>query len=337
MPYFSIIVPVYNRPEEVSELLTSLSVQTYTDFEFILVEDGSTRKSDVLLGKYKEIFPIKYIDRENQGPSLARNTGMEVAEGGYLLFIDSDCIVPSDWLEKIFNSLQDNPVDCFGGPDRAADAFNNVQKAISFAMTSLITTGGIRGGGKQVDRFYPRSYNLGISRKLYKEMGGFPITRMHPGEDMVFSVELIKRGYKTALFKDAFVYHKRRSTLTQFFKQVYKFGYTRYIISKVYPETRKIFYWFPSVFLFGSLFLILTGAILHLFYLIPLILLFLLIFTVSTYSNRSLIVGLLSVITSVIQLSGYGWGFARSFFNIEVLRKDEFGVLKKGFYPDQTI
>ncbi len=334
MPFFSLIVPVYNRPEEVSELLESLSKQTFKDFEFILVEDGSSRKSDKILESYQDKFMFKYIDRENQGPALARNTGMEEAVGDYMLFVDSDCILPSDWMQKLVDALKENPVDCFGGPDRAADKFNDVQKAISFAMTSFITTGGIRGGKRQVDKFHPRSYNLGISRKLYQEMGGFPVTRMHPGEDMVFSVELIKRGYRTALFNDCFVYHKRRSTLKQFFRQVYKFGYTRYIISKVYPETKKIIYWFPSLFLFGSLFLLLTGALLHLFYLIPLGLLFILIFFTAYIENRSIKVAMLAIVSSFIQLAGYGWGFARSFFNIEILGKDEYGVLKDGFYPE---
>ncbi len=334
MPFFSLIVPVYNRPEEVFELLESLSKQTYRDFEFVLVEDGSSRKADQILESFKESFPINYIDRENQGPSLARNTGMAEAKGEYLLFVDSDCILPPDWMEKIFDSLQKKPVDCFGGPDRAADKFNDVQKAISFAMTSFITTGGIRGGKKQIDKFYPRSYNLGISRKLYEEMGGFPNTRMHPGEDMVFSVELMKRGYKTALFNDCFLYHKRRSTLRQFFKQVYRFGYTRYIISKVYPDTKKILYWFPSLFLFGSILLLLTGSLLHLFYLLPLGVLFVLIFLVSCLSNRSIKVAFLSILTSLIQLTGYGWGFAKSFFNVEIRGLDEYDVLKKGFYPE---
>jgi len=334
MPYFSLIVPVYNRPGEVSELMESLDKQTFRDFELVLVEDGSSLKSDRVVDLYRGKFSVKYLDRENQGPSLARNTGMEVAEGDYFLFVDSDCILPPAWMEKIHERLIEDPVDCFGGPDRAAGTFNNVQKAISFSMTSFLTTGGIRGGSRQVGRFYPRSYNLGISRKIYTEMGGFPVTRMHPGEDMVFSIELMKRGYKTALFNEAFVYHKRRSTLKQYFRQVKKFGYTRYVISKVYPETRKIIYWFPSLFLFGSILLMLSGALLHLFYLIPLVLLLLLIFSVSSYVNNSLEVGFLSVMTSVIQLAGYGWGFALSFFRVEVLGKDDYGVLEKGFYPD---
>ncbi len=334
MPFFSLIVPVYNRPDEVSELLESLAKQTLRDFEFILVEDGSSLKSDKILESYKDSFPINYIDRENQGPSLARNTGMAEANGDYLLFVDSDCILPPDWMEKIFESLQNNPVDCFGGPDRAADKFNDVQKAISFAMTSFITTGGIRGGAKQMDKFHPRSYNMGISRELYQEMGGFPNTRMHPGEDMVFSIELMKRSYKTALFNDCFLYHKRRSSLKQFFRQVYRFGYTRYIISKVYPDTKKIIFWFPSMFLFGSIFLLFTGSLFHLFYLLPLAFLFILFFSVSWLSNRSIKVALLSILTSLIQLIGYGWGFARSFFNVELRGLDEYGVLKNGFYPE---
>ena len=334
MPYFSIIVPVYNRPDELAELLESVDRQEFRDFEFILIEDGSEQKSDKVLEGYKEKFPSKYLDLVNQGPSLARNSGMEVAEGEYFLFVDSDCILPPDWLMKISDSLKDEPVDCFGGPDRAAEEFNDVQKAISFAMTSFLTTGGIRGGGRQLDKFHPRSFNLGISRKLYNEMGGFPVTRMHPGEDMVFSIELIRRAYKTALFKNAWVYHKRRSTLRQFFRQVYRFGYTRYVISKVYPETRKAIYYLPSLFLLGLVFLILTGALLHIFYLIPVLFYLILIFLASGIGNSSFKVGAISTITSIIQLCGYGWGFLKSLFRIEILGKDDYGVLNKGFYPE---
>jgi len=337
MPYFSIIVPVYNRPGEVEELLDSLVIQTFKDFEFILVEDGSSDKSMDVLNSYAGKFQYTYLDRENQGPAMARNTGMEAASGSYFLFVDSDCILPPDWLEKIHSFLDKNLVDCFGGPDRAADGFNDVQKAISFSMTSFLTTGGIRGGTRHVNKFYPRSYNLGISRKLYSEMGGFPKTRMHPGEDMVFSIEIIKRGYSTALISDAFVYHKRRSTLKQFFLQVYRFGYTRYIISRIYPETRNILYWFPSLFLFGAIFLLLTGAIYHLFYLIPLFLLIMLFFAASSLANKSIRVGILSILTSVIQLAGYGLGFALSFFRAEIIKSDDYGVLKDGFYPENPV
>lgn len=333
MPYFSIIVPVFNRPDEMAELLESVEKQEFRDFEFILIEDGSQSKSDRVIEEYKGKFPYKYLDRDNQGPSMARNTGMEVAEGEYFLFVDSDCILPSDWLHKISESLKDQPVDCFGGPDRAAEEFNDVQKAISFAMTSFLTTGGIRGGNRQLDKFHPRSFNLGISRKLYSEMGGFPVTRMHPGEDMVFSVELIRRGYKTALFNNAWVYHKRRSTLKQFFRQVYRFGYTRYVISKVYPDTKKLIYYFPGLFLIGLVFLIMAGAIFHIFYFMPLFLYIILIFLAAGTVNSSIKVGAISILTSIIQLCGYGWGFLRSMFKIEILGKDEYGVLEKGFYP----
>ena len=333
MPYFSIIVPVFNRPDELGELLASLDKQEFRDFEFILVEDGSRDKSDKVLEAYRGRFPYKYLDRENQGPSLARNTGMEVAEGEYLLFVDSDCILPADWLLKISESLKEKPVDCFGGPDRAAEEFNDVQKAISFAMTSFFTTGGIRGGSRQLDKFHPRSFNLGINRQLYKEMGGFPLTRMHPGEDMVFSIELIRRGYKTALFNNAWVYHKRRSTLKQFFRQVYRFGYTRYVISKIYPDTKKIIYYFPSLFLIGLILLMLAGAVFHIFYFIPVLFYVILIFLSAAIANSSIKVGAISVLSSIIQLCGYGWGFLRSMYHVEVLEKDVYGVLEKGFYP----
>ena len=218
-PFFSIIVPVYNRPEELRELLYSIKNQEFRDFELVVIEDGSSKKSDLLVEEYSKDLSIQYTYQDNAGPAIARNKGMSLANGKYFLFIDSDCIAPEDWLSKIHESLAKEAVDAFGGPDLAAFDFNMQQKAISFAMTSFFTTGGIRGGKRQIGKFHPRSFNMGISREIYLDLGGFPVTHMHPGEDMVFTIELLKRGYKSALFQDTGVFHKRRNTLKSFYKQ----------------------------------------------------------------------------------------------------------------------
>ena len=247
---FSIIVPVYNRPEEITELLASIEQQQYWNFEVIIIEDGSIMPCENAIALFKDSVPIQYHAFAKMGPALARNQGMELGKGDYFIFIDSDCLIPADYLRIINENLNLEAVDVFGGSDRAADDFSPVQKAISYAMTSFFTTGGIRGGNKQVDRFYPRSFNMGVSRKAFGLTGGFPVTGMHPGEDMVFSIELIRRGIQTVCFPKSFVYHKRRTSFSQFFWQVFRFGKTRYIISRVYPETFRIFFLFPTSFSF---------------------------------------------------------------------------------------
>jgi glycosyltransferase involved in cell wall biosynthesis len=322
---FSVIVPVFNRPNEIEELLTSLSNQTYTDFEIVIIEDGSQVRCEKEIKCFSDKLNIKYFFKENEKPAIARNYGVERATGEFVVFVDSDCIIPETYFEKVNNELEGSDIEVYGGPDAASPDFSDIQKAISYSMTAFFTTGNIRGGEK-VDRFYPRSFNMGVKRSVFIEMGGFPITKMHPGEDMVFAIELIKRGYKTKLFKNAFVYHKRRNTLKSFFKQVFRFGKTRNIISKIYPETFKIFHIAPTVFVFGVFFL-LSISFLYIFSLIPILLYILIIFTDSLIKNKKISVAFLSVLTSHIQLFGYGLGFLQPFFN-----NDEFGVLKKGFY-----
>jgi glycosyltransferase involved in cell wall biosynthesis len=322
---FSLIVPVFNRPEEIYELLESLSLQSFKDFEVIIVEDGSDIDCKKEVESFSDKLEIQYLFKENEKPAIARNFGVKNANGKYVVFTDSDCILPFDYFEKIKNNLSVEEVDVFGGPDKADTNFNSMQKAISYSMTAFLTTGNIRGGQK-VDKFYPRSFNLGIKREVFVQMGGFPVTGMHPGEDMVFAVELIKRGYKTKLFKDIFVYHKRRNNMKSFFKQVFRFGKTRHIISKVYPETFKIFYLIPSLFT-GFFILSFFLAFVNIFFLAPIFFYGILIFFDSFKKNKSIKVAVISVFTSFVQLFGYGTGFLQPFF-----RKDEFGVLQKGFY-----
>lgn len=334
--FYSFIVPVYNRPGELAELLDSLILQTYTHFEVVVVEDGSDLRSEKLVDKYAGKLEIEYLDLLRSGPSLARNVGSHAARGTHYLYVDSDCILPASYLENVNRYLDDEPVDFFGGPDRASADFNRIQKAISYAMTSFLTTGGIRGGRKKIDRFYPRSFNMGVSREAFFYVGGYPETRMHPGEDMVLSIELIKNGFKSGFIREAYVYHKRRTSLGKFFRQVFKFGKTRYIISRIYPETFKLFYLAPATFLAGSAGLITLSLVSNFLFLIPLIFWMLLVFIDSTVRNLSVLTGAISVAASFIQLCGYGLGFVSAWFTIAVRRIDQYGVLAKGFYSGRS-
>ncbi|MEA2042315.1 MAG: glycosyltransferase [Bacteroidota bacterium] len=331
MRKFSIIVPVFNRPDEMKELLESLAIQTEKNFELIIVEDGSEEKSDELALQYGQKIDINYFYKENEKPAIARNYGAKNANGDYLLFFDSDCILPKDYFAKINLALKKNYTDAFGGPDAAHSNFGNLQKAISYSMTSFFTTGGLRGSAEKLDKFYPRTFNMGVSRVAFDKIGGFPITKMHPGEDMVFSIELIKQGFTTQLIKDAFVYHKRRNTIKTFYKQVSAFGKTRIVISKLYPETFKIFFWAPTVFTLGTALLILLSFI-NPGFLLPIILYILGIFADSYIKNESIDVAGLSIITSFTQLFGYGIGFLNSYINVHGKNKDEYDVFDSGFY-----
>ncbi|MCX6225847.1 MAG: glycosyltransferase [Bacteroidia bacterium] len=333
--FYSFIVPVYNRPGEVAELLESFAVQTFTNFEAVIVEDGSDLRSEDLVEEYSGKLNIRYVDLPRSGPSLARNAGTRVAKGDYYIYVDSDCILPAGYLKTVDRFLENHPLDFFGGPDRASDNFNRTQKAISYAMTSFLTTGGIRGGKRKIDRFYPRSFNMGISRKAFEVVGGYPETRMHPGEDMVLSIELINNGFTSGLIGDAYVYHKRRTTLGRFFKQVFGFGKSRYIISKVYPETFNLFYLVPSLFLAGFDVLLALGILFGSWFLLPVVLWVVMVFLDATVRNGSPVTGLIAAIASFIQLYGYGSGFLSAWWSVSIRGKDQYGVLTKGFYPDR--
>jgi glycosyltransferase involved in cell wall biosynthesis len=307
--YFSVIIPVYNRPSEIFELLTSLKYQSYSDFEVILVEDGSSIKSDQVVLKFESFLTIRYFFQKNQGQGFARNYGMTQAKGDFFVVLDSDVILPPDYLSVLKIALQERKLDAFGGPDAAASDFSNLQKAMDFAMTSFWTTGGIRGKLKDPSKYQARGFNMGVSRKVFESIGGF----MDPnrGEDIEWSLRIKKSGFKLELVEEAFVYHKRKNTLWSFAKQAFSFGRNRVNVSRFHPEAIKLVHWLPTFFLLFLLSIILN-ALFFKFFLIPHLLILgiwagLVIYTAS-WKYQSILVGDLALLTSVIQLCGYGAG-----------------------------
>ena len=315
MPKYSIIIPVYNRPIEVGELLESLTKQTFQDFEVLIVEDGSNERCEEDVKQYSEKLSIHYFFKENSGQGFSRNYGFERATGDWLVVFDSDCLIPENYFQLVDDYLKTNELDAFGGPDRAAESFTAVQKAISYSMTSFLTTGGIRGGKTKVATFHPRSFNMGISRAVFEKTGGYKITRK--GEDIEFSIRISENGFKVGLIQEAFVYHKRRTNFIQFFKQLHFFGTARINIGRFYPKEVKLVHLFPAVFLlgfgfsvFGTLFGLKLGVIgLRLF-----LLYFIAIWISATGKTENFLVGLLSVVASFIQLIAYGIGFIEEKF-----------------------
>ncbi|EJX02824.1 glycosyltransferase, group 2 family protein [gut metagenome] len=326
---YSFIIPVYNRPDEVDELLQSLTQQTLKDFEVLIVEDGSSLTCRHIVEKYEKQLSVHYYFKTNSGPGQARNYGAEHSQGEYLLILDSDCILPTGYLAAIEEELHREPADAFGGPDRAHDSFTDIQKAINYSMTSFFTTGGIRGGKKKMDKFYPRSFNMGVRKEVYHALQGF--SKMRFGEDIDFSIRIFKGGYRCRLFPDAWVYHKRRTDLKKFFKQVHNSGIARINLYKKYPESLKLVHLLPGLFTLGTAMLLL-GSLFCPWASFPLALYTLLICVDSTLRNSSLRIGTYSIAASFIQLIGYGTGFWRAWWNRCLLGKEEFEAFKKNFY-----
>ena len=326
---YSFIIPVYNRPDEVDELLDSLTRQTFRDFEVVVVEDGSVVPCKDIVDKYADRLSIHYYNKANSGPGQTRNYGVDRANGEYMLILDSDCILPDRYLEAVEAELQRQKADAFGGPDRAHESFSDVQKAINYAMTSFFTTGGIRGGKKKLDKFYPRSFNMGVRKDVYQALGGF--SKMRFGEDIDFSIRIFKGGYQCRLFPEAWVWHKRRTDLKKFFKQVHNSGIARINLYKKYPESLKLVHMLPALFTLGVVFLFLAslfwGGGLSLLFLFALI-----VFVDASMQNKSLKIGLLAIAASFIQLTGYGTGFLRAWWKRCVCGKDEFSAFEKNFY-----
>ena len=317
---FSLIIPVYNRPDEVDELLESLLLSEYKEpFEVVLVEDGSTLPCDDIVQKYQGKLNISYYFKENSGPGDSRNYGMRKALGDYFIIFDSDCIIPPNYLVEVDKALKEDYVDCFGGPDRALDSFSDIQKAINFAMTSFLTTGGIRGGSEKIGKFQPRSFNMGLSRKGFEASKGFG--NIHPGEDPDLSIRLWNLGFETRLFSNAYVYHKRRIDWDKFSIQVNKFGKARPILNSWYPQYNKLTFFFPTFFILGLLLAVILlifniDILLQLYFVY-----FIVIFIVATIQNKNLKIGYLSVIAVWKQFYGYGIGFLESFIKIIILKK----------------
>ena len=332
---FSFIIPVYNRPEEVRELLESFSeLDDPKTFEIVIIEDGSTMDARRIVEHFSKTLNISYFYKQNTGPGHSRNYGMERAKGRYFIILDSDCLLPSQYLSAVISALNHNYVDCFGGPDAAKHNFSPLQKAINFSMTSWLTTGGIRGGKTQIEGYEPRSFNMGLSKEAFLASGGFG--NIHPGEDPDLSIRLKDLGYKLCLIPRAYVYHKRRITFEQFFIQVNKFGQVRPILNKWHPHTGKLTYWFPTFFVFG--FIISTillwfdfkwGLVLYGLY-------FMMGFLSALQSTADIVASLLVIPAMLTQFFGYGLGYVWTVLKLRLFKKPETILFPKLFFNPES-
>lgn len=317
MRKYSVITPVYNRPDEVKELLESLTKQTFKNFEVIIIEDGSTLKCEEVCKSFTEKLDLKYFFKPNSGQGFSRNYGFERATGDYFVQLDSDAIIPEKYFEIVDNQLNTNYLDAYGGPDAAHESFTDVQKSINYSMTSVFTTGGIRGKKKNAGgQFHPRSFNFGISREVYEKVGGYELTRM--AEDLIFSIRIIEAGFKVGLIEEAFIYHKRRTDFGQFYKQLHFFGRGRVNLSKMFPTELKLVHFFPTLFFLFCVsipFQFVLAKFIAIFdYTFILSIGFIAVYLLailidSTKQNKSIKVGFLSIIACFVQLFGYGIGF----------------------------
>lgn len=309
---YSVIVPVYNRPGEVDELLDSLLSQTARNFEVIIVEDGSTVPCGEVVRKYADKgLNVKYFPKENEGRSIARNYGLERAAGEYFIFFDSDCVIPADYFSKLDRMRGERPYDAFGGPDAADSSFTTTQKAINFAMTSFLTTGGIRGGRVSLEKFTPRTFNMGFSRKVYETVGGF---REMFSEDIDMSTRIRLAGFTIGLYPDLPVFHKRRVDFRKFFRQVYVFGMSRITLKLLYPDSMKLVHWLPAVFVVGVLAMVLLAIFVSPWWLAPLALYLFMIWQSALVETSSPVIAFKAIPASLIQLGGYGCGFIKAYF-----------------------
>lgn len=329
--HFSFIIPVYNRPSEVKELLESfLSLKGDYNFEIVIIEDGSSERSEAVIDDFNTQLNITYFYKDNSGPGDSRNFGMANAKGNYFIILDSDVILPPDYLINVNTALNEKYYDCFGGPDAAHSSFTDLQKAINFAMTSFLTTGGIRGGNENIENFQPRSFNMGLSKKAFEDTKGFG--KIHPGEDPDLSLRLHKLGYKTTLIKTAHVFHKRRISWSKFYKQVNKFGMVRPILNSWHPKSKSIVYWFPTVFSLG-----LVTALLLLVFKIKIALYcyaiyFGIAFITSAITNKSVAIAFQSLLAINIQFFGYGYGFLKSTLKLMLSNKKPELLFPKLFF-----
>ena len=318
---FSIIIPLYNRPQEIKELLESLTLQTYRNFEVLVLEDGSVNDAADIVKTFEDKLNVRYFEKKNEGQGFTRNYGFERARGDYFIIFDSDCLIPADYLQIVDDYLKTNWLDAYGGPDDAHPSFTPVQKAISYAMTSPFTTGGIRGNKKAIGQFHPRSFNMGVSRKVWETVGGFIITRS--GEDIEYSIRIHAAGFKIGLIPDAKVYHKRRTSFMQFYKQLHFFGRARINVYKFFPSELKAVHFFPAAFTLGIFFSLIANILtwpIAMLCNFAYALFALLIFFHSWWRNKSVKVAFLSVIAAFTQLIAYGFGFMQDFWKRVVLK-----------------
>ncbi len=318
---YSFIIPVFNRPQEVKELFESfINLDFHEDFEIVVVEDGSTETSETVVEQFSKKLSISYCFKQNSGPGDSRNFGMKQAKGNYFIILDSDCLLPPHYLTTVDSFLSNHFFHCFGGADEAHSSFTPLQKAINYVMTSFFTTGGIRGSKASINHFEPRSFNMGISKEVFEKTGGF--AKIHPGEDPDLSQRILKAGYKTTFLPNAFVYHKRRISWRKFYIQVKKFGLVRPILNQWHPSAAKITFWFPTVFVFFTVFSVLLSLFISPFFIVPLLLYLVLILIDSSIKNKNIYIGFLSIAAVFVQFFGYGIAFLKSSFLINLLKKD---------------
>lgn len=328
---YSFIIPVFNRPEEIRELLQSMTELRWAGtFEIVIIEDGSTLSSEKVVREFQDRLQISYYSKPNSGPGDSRNYGMLKAGGNYFLILDSDVILPPDYLKEVDSFLSSNFYDCFGGPDAAHHSFSNKQKAINYAMTSLLTTGGIRGRERALNKFQPRSFNMGLSKKAFEASGGFK--NINPGEDPDLSLRLLKLGFETTLIPNAVVFHKRRINWEKFYRQVHKFGLVRPILNLWHPGSGKITYWFPSLFMIGLLFAVVLFLLGISIFLLCYLFYFIIVGFDAGIKNRSLNIGLAAIIATFIQFSGYGYGFLKSIWKLRFLKMEPETAFPKLFF-----
>jgi len=328
---YSFIIPVFNRPEEIRELLQSMTELRWAGtFEIVIIEDGSILSSEKVVREFQDRLQISYYFKPNSGPGDSRNYGMHKARGNYFLILDSDVILPPDYLKEVDSFLSSNVYDCFGGPDAAHHSFSDKQKAINYAMTSLLTTGGIRGRERALNKFQPRSFNMGLSKKAFEVSGGF--NNINPGEDPDLSLRLLKLGFGTTLIPNAIVFHKRRINWEKFYGQVHKFGLVRPILNLWHPGSGKITYWFPSLFMIGILFAIVFFLLGISIFLLCYLSYFIIVGLDAGIKNRSLNIGLAAIIATFIQFSGYGYGFLKSIWKLRFLKMEPETAFPKLFF-----
>lgn len=321
MNKYSFVIPVYNRPQEIRELLESLvSLKFEQPFEVVIVEDGSNERSDTVILEFKQKLNIAYYYKNNSGPGDSRNYGMARAKSDYFIILDSDCLLPPEYLSEVDNFLSKSFFHCYGGADAAHESFTALQKAINYVMTSFLTTGGIRGNKKTIQKFEPRSFNMGFSKEAFEVTGGFG--KIHPGEDPDLSQRILNAGFQTVYIPNAYVYHKRRISWRKFYVQVKKFGLARPILNKWHPNLSKITFWFPSLFVAFTVISIVAAVFLNWIFILPILIYILMILIHATAKTKSLYIGILSVLAMFIQFFGYGLAFIKSYIFVRVLNKD---------------
>ncbi|MCB0667346.1 MAG: glycosyltransferase [Saprospiraceae bacterium] len=312
---YSIIVAVYNRVDEVRELLASAEALVFdrSGFEFLFVDDGSTDGFREMIENYQSAsgLQVSAIYQANQGPGAARNHGMEEAAGRYFIFLDSDCMVPPHWISAIDEAIEQSGYDAFGGPDTFHPSFSPLLKAINYSMTSFLGTGGTRGSKKSIGKFYPRSFNMGVSRQIFEKIGG--MNKLRHGQDMDFSARIYAAGYKVGLITDAYVFHKRRTSIWKFFKQIFNWGVARINLGRLHPSLLKPVHFLPSLILTGLIILLIISLLTGIWWIwwvvgLGYALVCLTAFVQAFSQYRELKTAFLSIITLNIQVFAYGMG-----------------------------